>query len=177
MSGYAFLRKQSVADDWKLEVAGGNGRKVFVNRMYEATEQPLTDPEWRAEAREGRTPVVETGRGGLEIATCTGMAAQDRHKHLSSTEAYTVLEGSLCIYLDDEGPFELGAGDEVVILPGTVHEIVRGGDMLLRVHAIACGGEADKYVQLEPAGEWVRWSELSREERRLAYRKQDQPHG
>jgi len=177
MPGYVLLTKRAALEDWKLAVPGGNGRKVFVNRMREQIERPLEDPAWRAAPQGARTPVVETGPGGLEIATCNGDAAQDRHKHLSATEIFTVLEGSIRIYLNDEGPLELSQGDEIVVMPGTVHEIVRGAIALLRVHAIACGGEEDKYVQLVPGGDWLRWSELSRKERVRAYRKQDQAVG
>jgi quercetin dioxygenase-like cupin family protein len=171
------LRKNAVERDWKLAAPGNNGRKVLVTRIWPDKERPIEDPEWHAEPEGGRTPVLETGPGGLEIATCTEKSAQDRHKHLAGTEIYTVLSGRLAIYVDDQGPIELAEGDEIVILPGTVHQVVPGGRMLVRIHAPACRGEDDKYVQLEPGGEWVRWSDLSPDQRRRAHRMRHQAIG
>jgi mannose-6-phosphate isomerase-like protein (cupin superfamily) len=171
MAGYIVLRKHVVKRDWKLAVPGNNGRKVLVNRIREHRERPIEDPEWAPEPDgAGRTPVLETGAGGLEVATCTERAAQDRHMHRESTEIYTVLEGRLAIYLNDEGPLELGEGDEAVILPETVHQVAPLGPVLVRVHAVDSGGESDKYVQLEQGGEWLRWSELGPDARAGAYR-------
>lgn len=165
---YLVLRKERVKADWKLKARPGarnNGRKVLVNRIYEATEEHARDAEWAAGPEGGRTPVVETGAGGLEVSTFTHEAAQDRHKHLVATEVYTVLEGTMRMRLGDAGEtVALAAGDEVVVMPGTAHEVLNdeAGPFLARVHAVGCRGDEDKYV--ERGGEWRRWSEL-REER------------
>jgi quercetin dioxygenase-like cupin family protein len=82
-------------------------------------EVEISDPLWRVPA------VFPTGDGGLEVATFTEFAGQDRNKHEVSTEIYTVLKGKLLMYINDEGPYELDATDEVVILPGTIHEVVQ----------------------------------------------------
>ena len=86
------------------------------------------------------------------------------------------------VFINDAGPYMVRPGEEVVILPGTVHEIVerrplplKSGEefsLLVRVHAINCLGAADKFVQLAPNDPWLRWDGLSKAERNQAYRKQ-----
>jgi len=155
---YLLLRKERAKADWKLRARPGarnNGRKVLVNEIYEATEEHAREAEWRAGPEDGRTPVVETGAGGLEVSTFTHEAAQDCHKHLVATEVYTVLEGTMRMRLGEAGDeVVLAAGDEVVVLPGTPHEVLtaEAEPFLARVHAVNCHGDADKYV--ERGGEW-----------------------
>jgi uncharacterized cupin superfamily protein len=162
----------------KLGRENNNGRKICATEvMTQFDEHTIREPLWKVPA------VLPTGDGGLEVATFTEFAGQDRHKHFKGTEIYTVLQGELEIYIDDKGPYVLQAGDEVVILPETVHEIIQKKrrsrdvgetfDLLARVHSLNCYGAADKYVQLEQGGKWQRWSDLSKDERARAYRKQD----
>jgi quercetin dioxygenase-like cupin family protein len=133
--------------------AANNGRKVLVNGMYADREHHASEPEWEPGPRDGTTPVVETGRGGMEISTFTHEAAQDCHKHLLGTEIYTVLEGSMAIRVDDR-EIVLEEGDEVVVFPGTPHEVLdQGTEFLARVHCFDCHGEDDKYVLAD--GVWV----------------------
>ncbi len=159
----------------KLASCDNTGRKICaVSVMPEFGEHAASSPDWAVPA------VLPTGAGGFEIATFTEFSAQDRHRHEHAVEIYTVLEGCMEIYIDDAGPYTLAAGDEIVILPGTVHEIVQRkrrarnpGERfasLVRVHAIGACGPVDKYVQLEQGAEWRRWSELSREQRRACFR-------
>lgn len=152
---HILLRKAAVKQDWKLRSEPGkknNGRKVLVNGIYPATETPLHSPPWEPGPPEGKTPVFETGSGGIEIATFNQNARQDRHKHRISTEIYTVLEGVMTIEVEGER-IELAAGDELVILPDTIHEVIDSGtEFLTRVHAIACHGDADKYIERD--GVW-----------------------
>lgn len=161
---YLLLRGAAARADWKLRPRPGarnNGRKVLVNRIYEATEEPARRTVWEAGPEGGKTPVVETGAGGLEVSTFTHEAAQDCHKHLAATEIYTVLEGTMRIRLGEPGEtVVLGAGDEVIVMPGTAHEVLTdaAAPFLARVHAVNCGGDADKYVR--SGGEWRRVSEL-----------------
>jgi uncharacterized cupin superfamily protein len=189
------LRKGVIQSDWKLTLpeSENNGRKHVVGELWDRSERPIADPEWvpgmkyegKALPEVEKTPVLVTGNGGTEIATFTEEAGQDRHMHLVSTETYTVLTGTVRIFIDDQGPLELAAGDEVVILPGTVHEIVReipardeahGSNrvpaLVVRVHALRCYGDADKYVQLRQFGPWLRWKDLSKEDRKRAYKRQ-----
>ncbi len=161
----------------KLGLQDNNGRKICATAvMPKFGEHEIDNPHWTPPA------ILPTGDGGFEITTFTEFAAQDRHKHESALEIYTVLEGRMEIYIDDLGPHVLGPGDEVVILPGTIHEVIQtkrrardpgeAFDLLVRVHAIGCHGADDKFVQLEAGGEWRRWSELSRERRTAAYKLQ-----
>jgi mannose-6-phosphate isomerase-like protein (cupin superfamily) len=161
----------------KLGLQDNNGRRVCATEVLQRFgEYQIDNPHWMPPA------ILPTGNGGFEIGTLTEFAAQDRHKHESAIEIYTVLAGRMEIYIDDAGPHALDAGDEVVILPGAIHEVIqkkrrpRGPgetfELLVRVHAIGCRGADDKFVQLEAGGEWRRWSELSPEQRSAAYKLQ-----
>ena len=55
--------------------------------------------------------------------------------------------------LEQSAILELGPGDEIIVFPGTVHEILpEDTQFLMRVHSIDCHGDADKYV--ERNGNW-----------------------
>lgn len=151
------LRKEQVKADWKLRARRerkNNGRKVFVNQIYPSKEFHARETEWKPGSQTDKSPVFETGPGGIEISTFTHEAGQDCHKHLIATEIYTVLEGRMRMRIDEtDPPLTLEAGDEVVILPDTVHEVLSGQDSFLtRIHAINCYGNSDKYVRRN--GEW-----------------------
>jgi mannose-6-phosphate isomerase-like protein (cupin superfamily) len=161
----------------KLASCAATGRKIcttFV--MPEFGEHAVDRVDWSVPA------VLATGPGGFEIASFTEFSAQDRHRHDRAVAIYTVLEGRMEMYINDAGPYVFGSGDEVVILAGTVHEIVQKKrrprnpgepfDMLVRVHVIGCYGAEDKYVQLGQGQEWRRWSELLVEERRSCFKLQ-----
>ena len=102
---HVILRKRAVQSDWKLTLpeSENNGRKHVVKELWPKRERPIVDPEWVPEPSSGFTPVLVTGDGGTEIATFTEGAGQDRHKHLVSMETYTVLAGTLKIFIDDQG--------------------------------------------------------------------------
>ena len=151
------LRKEQVKADWKLRVQPkekNNGRKVLVNEIYLSKEFHAQETEWKPGLQTDKSPVFETGAGGVEVSTFTHEAGQDCHKHLIATEIYTVLEGRMQMRIDEtEPPLMLEAGDEVVILPNTVHEVLPDGDSFLtRVHSINCYGDRDKYVRSN--GKW-----------------------
>lgn len=172
---HVVLRRSAVLLDWKLSqpATENNGRKHVVTELWERTERPVADAEWAAGQPGEKTPVLVTGQGGIEIATFTEQAGQDRHVHRIATEIYMVLAGTLKMLIEDEGPLELTAGDEVIVLPGTVHEILRWSSsaLLVRVHAFPCFGDGDKYVQLDASGPWHCWKDLLKEDRKRAYRK------
>jgi len=181
---FVLIRKHAVLRDAepigkenKLGALNNNGRKILATGvMPQFGEVPIENPIWKVPA------VLGTGDGGLEIATFTEFAGQDRHKHGVSTEIYTVLKGTMLMYINDQGPYEVHEMEEVVIFPGTVHEVVQQKvrpreqgedfDLVVRVHALNCHGVDDKYVQLEPSGEWLCWNSLSREQRQQAFKKQ-----
>ena len=150
---YIVLKKTLLEADWKLSVQPrekNNGRKVLVNELYPAKEIDAQDREWAPGPETDKTPVVVTGIGGVEVATFTHEAGQDCHKHLIGTETYTVLDGVMRMRLEEQVIVELQVGDEIVIFPGTVHEVVTDGvRFLTRVHSINCYGDKDKYVKRE----------------------------
>ncbi|NLD98344.1 MAG: cupin domain-containing protein [Fibrobacter sp.] len=158
----------------KLEETGNNGRKIFATSIMPGKgEWLIVNEEWIAPA------VYPSGNGGIEISTFTEYSSQDRHRHERGIEIYTVLKGKLALYINDKEIPVLQTGDEIVILPGTVHQVKMPSfgtekkeefELLVRVHSISCFGEDDKFVQLKQDGEWVRWSELATEERKAAYR-------
>lgn len=153
---HVVLRKDVVNRDWRISVQPkekNNGRKVLVNEIFPKTEKHIENPEWEFAPQEGQTPVLETGYGGVEIATFTEKAGQDRHKHLVSMEIYTVIEGAMTIRIGDSNNVVLQSGDEIVVLPGVIHEVLdMGTSFLTRVHAINCHGPRDKYT--EENGVW-----------------------
>lgn len=159
----------------KLGRLNNNGRKILaLNVKKEFGEELINAPVWKA------PQILPTGEGGIEISTFTEYSKQDRHKHLKGTEIYTVLKGTMEIFINDE-PYILNELDEVVILPGTVHEVAQQNsgerknidsfELVVRVHSINCFGESDKYVQLEQDGKWESWENLSNEKRKRTYKK------
>jgi len=152
---HLILKKCHVKEDWKLYVTPkeeNNGRKVLVNEVYPSREHLAEDPEWKPGPKDGKTPVFETGYGGIEVATFTHAAGQDSHKHLIGTEIYTVLEGNMTIKIAD-AEIKLESGDEVIVLPNIVHEVLnRNTTFLTRVHSINCQGDRDKYILRN--GQW-----------------------
>ncbi len=166
-----------IGQENKLGESNNNGRKVFATSiMHKFGEELITEPLWKAPS------VLPTGNGGLEVATFTEYSGQDRHKHERGIEIYTVLKGIMKIFIDDTGPHSLHTGDEIVILPGTIHEVIqqKHGDrekgsafeLIVRVHSVYCHGAEDKYVQLKSDGRWLKWSDLSKSQRFSAYKKQ-----
>ncbi|MBN1604710.1 MAG: cupin domain-containing protein [Chitinispirillaceae bacterium] len=158
----------------KLEVPDNNGRKIFATSvMPQKGETPIDKELWVAPS------IFPTGNGGIEIATFTEFSSQDRHRHDRATEIYTVLKGHLTFYINDREIPALHEGDEIVILPGTTHQVRKSSyslkkkdnfELIVRVHSISCYGEDDKYVQLEPDGQWQRWNTLSSLQRSNAYK-------
>ncbi len=158
----------------KLETPGNNGRKVFATSVIPQKGERVIDHEiWSAPA------IYPTGNGGIEIATISEFCSQDRHLHNRATEIYTVLKGQLGMFINDKEIPVLTAGDEIVVLPATIHQVRKPScslekkddfEVVVRVHSICCYGEDDKYVQLQQGGEWVKWSTLTPELRVNAYK-------
>ena len=163
MLTHLVLRKDEIKKDWRLHTPGPHlnyGRKMLVNQIYPETEIAARNSEWQAGSAGTRTPVVETGIGGVEIATFNETTAQEYHKHLRATEIYLVLEGAMGLRLDDH-EVVLQAGDQAVVFPGTPHEIKAvSGHFLACVHVINCYGEEDKYVPVN--GEWMQVTALKK---------------
>ena len=156
--GFLVLRLKNAAADKKLCEPSSNGRKVLVSKIYPDEEKSASERVWKSTVVPEKTPVVETGIGGLEVSTFSEKAKQTRHKHLRATECYTVLKGAMTIRLDNSPPVVLHAGDEIIVFPLTIHEIVRKRKFLTRVHSVNTHGKDDKYV--ERNGRWKKgpWS-------------------
>jgi quercetin dioxygenase-like cupin family protein len=163
----------------KLGKKGNNGRRILATSVWtESGEFAISEPVWQVPA------IYPTGGGGLEVSTFTEFSGQDRHMHRKGIEIYTVLKGTLQIYINDQ-LLKLHTMDEVVILPNAIHEVVQtqhrdrrpGEDfsLLVRVHSINCHGELDKYVQMARGGPWLCWADLTTQERACAYKRQGAP--
>lgn len=177
---YALLDSEILRQENKLGQFNNNGRRVLATTLRkDLGETLIDDPVWRA------PQLLPTGTGGIEVGTFTEFTHQDRHKHIKGTEIYTVLKGTLELFINDEGPYVLHESDEVVILPDTVHEIVQKNtgtrknnedfEVVVRVHSVNCFGPFDKYVQLVPDGPWEVWQALTKEQQMTAYRKHAAP--
>jgi mannose-6-phosphate isomerase-like protein (cupin superfamily) len=147
---HIILKKREVKKDPKID----KGRRISVTEIRCDSEKPIVTPMWKYEFP--KCPVLIVGLGGTEISTFNEKTCQERHKHLICTEIYTVLEGKMAIKVEDNPePIDLGCGDEIIVLPGTIHEVVMNKDTesLVRVHAINCYGNADKYW-MDANGRW-----------------------
>jgi mannose-6-phosphate isomerase-like protein (cupin superfamily) len=60
----------------------------------------------------------------------------EAHLHKTSQEIYYILEGTGTMQLDDQ-PFEVKAGDSILIPPGTPHN-VKAGENGIRILCICC---------------------------------------
>lgn len=153
---FLVIRKRESELDWKLNLEPmkkNNGRKICVNKICNSKEYHAKSPEWKPRPEDEKTAVVETGYGGIEVATFSEKAYQNRHKHLISTETYTVLKGSMDIRFEEE-IITLEVGDEIIIFPNTVHEVLNYKSMFLtRLHSMNCHGDKDKYLEVN--GKWL----------------------
>lgn len=132
------INKKIAMKDMRLDKEANRGRKVMVIKMRKDTDE-LEGIEWEP----GK--LVETKCGGLEVATFNEKTEQDKHLHKLATEIYTVLDGKMKIEVDNI-PYDLETGDEIIVFPGSVHQVLPSDDKFLaRVHTVNCHGESDKY--------------------------------
>jgi mannose-6-phosphate isomerase-like protein (cupin superfamily) len=141
---YVIIRKDNASSDERLTKLNNRGRKILANKILPDKSVQLQSPEWNPPGPDGKSSILETGCGGLEIAICNQNTHQESHKHLLATEIYTVLEGEMNIKVDGT-EITMKQGDEIVVLPGTAHEIVPNSKFLTIVHFVDCHGENDKY--------------------------------
>lgn len=73
------------------------------------------------------------------------------HKHLKMTQWYTIISGSLKLYLDDK-PITLNAGDKYTIKPGIIHwaESLGDSECWLQIHSIP-GWKKEDHIRIEQA--------------------------
>jgi mannose-6-phosphate isomerase-like protein (cupin superfamily) len=157
---HVIIKYSDVISDPKQMPTGNRGRKFLVNKIYENKECRIKAgldsiyPDfvvWKVDYQR-KNPVFETGDGGIEVTTFTEKTEQDKHKHLIATEMYTVLEGKMKIKINEK-EIEVSEKDEVIILPGTVQEILpEGCKFVTRGRSVNCYGDSDKYIEVD--GEW-----------------------
>lgn len=130
--------------DSALSSAGPGGRRVAVTELRSQTEQPVGVLEWTAPAPGARCDVI--AGVNYEVGTFTHRSRQDRHHHLSATEIYLVLDGTM--HIEIEGTLHcLVAGDMVIVSPGAVHEVKPDStEFLSRVISVNCLGPSDKFL-------------------------------
>ena len=141
---HVIIRKEKAASDERLSKPNKNGRKILANKIRPDKSLPIQKPEWDPPKPGEKSQILETGRGGLEVATFNEKTSQKPHKHLIATEIYIVLAGEMQIRIEGK-IVNLRQGDEIVVLPGTTHEIISTGTFLARVHSVNCHGDNDKY--------------------------------
>lgn len=159
-ASHLIIRYSDAISDPKLIPLGNRGRKASVTKIYENKERHIQkglDPKypdlflWKPDI-DGKTPVLEVGQGGIEVTIFNEKTEQDRHKHLIATEIYTILKGTMKMKIDGK-ELELSANDELVVLPGTIQEIISNGQKFVtRGRTINSYGNDDKYVEID--GKW-----------------------
>ena len=134
----------SVQQDPKLQEEGVGARKLLVTEVYESSETPATQCEWRPPRQGEKCQVLKTTN--IEAATFSEKAGQSHHWHGLATEIYLVLTGQMKIEVGGV-TYTLGAGDMIVINPGTPHKVLRTDKpFLCRVIAANCRGRRDKHI-------------------------------
>lgn len=140
MPSALFVSLESVRTDPALQKRGD--RKIMVTELYPAGERLATEVHWQPVAAPGKCPVQLMA--DTEVAVFNETAKQSRHCHRSSTQLYSVLEGSMLIEVEG-AEYHLAPGDLLVVNPGACHEVRRQGRFLSRVVTVNCGGNADKF--------------------------------
>ncbi|MBM3335309.1 cupin domain-containing protein [Candidatus Sumerlaeota bacterium] len=140
---FVLIEKKHAAADPRLAEADNSGRKVFAKQIREGKSYRIPHPQWLPPARGKPSWIYETADIGIEIATFNERTSQERHAHDEAFEIYEVLDGEMLMEIGDR-TIALQQGDEVVLLPGTSHIVLREGSYLARVHTFNCGGERDK---------------------------------
>ena len=121
------IARLAVEKDVDLQPSGKGKRKIAVTRLFD-DEIPTGDPIWEPTRPTEPKKVIKTS--DLEISYFNQQAVQDRHRHSSATEIYTVIEGRMPIRIGDE-IYLLTAGDTAVVRPETVHEVLKSSEPFL----------------------------------------------
>jgi len=147
------VSRRAVRADPALAPEGRGARKIVVTETRPENETALRDVDWRPPENGGPRPGPEPP--ARENAVVTEGATQDRHYHARGTEIYTVLEGRLEIEVEGEIHL-LEVGDALLVRPGAIHEVRRGGEpFLCQVVTAQCGGPADK-IKVDHSSEGTR---------------------
>jgi len=131
---YLLVNKANVATDRRLKDNNNTGRRIIA-RELKGLSVATPSTLWLPPTKNAPSWVIPTGEGGFEMSTCNELTAQDRHFHKMAIEIYSVLEGRMIIMVNDRR-LSLEVGDEVVIFPRTIHEVLQEGEFITRVLAI-----------------------------------------
>jgi quercetin dioxygenase-like cupin family protein len=115
-------------------------QKIAITYQYPTREQ-LGAVRWQPLARNGNKHYCVTPYG-LDIGVFDHRASQDRHYHRIATELYRVLDGDLTIFVAGE-EHVLSAGQEIIIMPYAVHEVVSAKPFVAEVIVL---NPDDKYI-------------------------------
>jgi len=139
------LTKQAVDADTAFAEGGRGARRIVsITPPFEGKERIADEVIWSAAAGK-LTPIVIADN--WEVAIFNQAAKQDRHPHKFGTEIYVVRRGLMEIEVEGE-VFILSAGDTIIVLPGSAHEVLRpeGCSFETQLVCTNCGGPADKFV-------------------------------
>jgi mannose-6-phosphate isomerase-like protein (cupin superfamily) len=114
------IPREAVAADEAMGDGGVGKRKIVVTEQFEG-ERPVSETRWRPPVDCDAAAVL--GTADLELSYFNEQAPQDRHLHRMATEIYTVQSGEMRIWASNE-VYTLGAGDAIVILPDTWHQVL-----------------------------------------------------
>ena len=143
---YVWVRKLDAQADQRMREQGNAGRRVVALKLMPGYSLPLKSCRWQPPLKDSKSWIVESGAKRFEVSTFNQLTKQYRHYHKEATEIYTVLEGQMTIWVKDD-IICLDQGDEIIILPGTWHEVLGGDKFLTRVHTLNCQGDSDKYTE------------------------------
>ena len=143
---YIWVRKLDAKADFRMLEEGNNGRRVVALKIMPDFSLPLRSRRWQPPLEDEKSWIYESGDKRFEISTFNQLTGQDRHYHKDATEIYTVLDGQMSIWVEND-IIALDQGDEIIIFPYTWHQVLGSDKFLARVHTINCHGESDKYTE------------------------------
>jgi quercetin dioxygenase-like cupin family protein len=118
-------------------------QKILITYQYGYREQ-LAKVAWQPLARSGNKHYCVTPYG-LDVAVFDERAAQSRHYHRAALELYRVLEGTMTICVSGV-KHVIAAGEEIVVAPHAVHEVIPDTPFLAMVVVANTTGTADKFA-------------------------------
>jgi len=118
-------------------------QKVAITYQYPGREQ-LATVRWQPLAPSGNKHYCVTPHR-VDIAAFTQRAPQKRHYHQRAIELYRVLEGLMTIVISGDR-YSVSAGEEVVVPPYAVHEVVPEAPFIAEVIVANAVGPADGFV-------------------------------
>lgn len=139
------VTRRAVDEDPALAAGGRGARKIVsITPPFEGKERIADGSIWSAAPAGGLTPILVADN--WEFAIFNEVTKQDRHRHGVGTEIYMVREGLMQIEVEGQ-VYSLLAGDTIIVLPGSAHEVLRreGCSFETQLVCTNCGGPADKF--------------------------------